>query len=378
MNSFPLAPPQASEFAHRYDILFYTITALTAFFSVLVIGGTLFLVIRYRRGTKVNRDHPPHEGLPLEITWSVIPLVLGLFIFVWGAHLFVYFKEPPKNASNVYVVGKQWMWHFQHADTGIRENNELHLPVNVPVKFTMISQDVIHALYIPAFRFQYQVVPGLYTEAWCTPDKVGTYHLFCNMYCGTQHSEMGGYVYVMTKHDYEKWSENGGNDPQPMTEQQRGKLVFERLNCSSCHAVQSNERAPSLYGLYGRIEHYTDGSTFKVNTARIRNSILNPYDHVVAGYGNTMPEYEGAISEQDMFPLIAYLKSLGEQSTAKVQNGKAMGPANSTPIPVQNKPSLKVGALKYATPPKPYPRRGNLAVGALGYTENQPGQKNGK
>jgi len=371
MFNIPIVPIRASEFADQYDWLFYIILALTFFFTFVVGAVTLFLVIRYRRGTKVDRSHPPHENLPLEITWSVIPLVLGLVIFALGARQFIYFKTPPNNALEVYCVGKQWMWHFQHAESGVRENNALHLPMGVPVKITMISQDVIHALFIPEFRFQYQVVPGEYTQAWITPTRIGTYHLFCNMYCGTQHSEMGGYVYVMSRADYAKWSQNGGSDPEPMTLVQRGKLVFDRLNCASCHTTRDDDRAPTLDGVYGKLIHYTDGSSMVVDSARLREAIINPYNHVVQGYGNTMPEYQGAISEMDLFPLMEYLKTLGQVQAAKKGSESSTNPMFIPTAVKQRK--LAVGALGSGHAESSSPTKNNLSVGEVSSSNRAPG-----
>lgn len=367
--NIPVFPVRASTFADQYDFLFYLILALAVFFTVVVMFFAVFFAVRYRHGAKVNRSHPPHESLTLEITWSVIPLILGLCIFGMGAKQFIDFVSPPKKGLEVYCIGKQWMWHFEHAENGIRENNELHVPVGVPVTVTMISQDVIHALYLPEFRFQYQVVPGRYTQAWFQATRPGVYHLFCNMYCGTQHSEMGGYVYVMSQRDYANWCANGGNDPQPMTLAQRGHLVYNRLSCSNCHQEQTTERAPSLYGMFGKSVQYNDGSTAVIDTARLREAILNPYDHVVKGYGNTMPVYKGDITEEDLLPLMAYIESLGippTQSQTAADNpelGYNGGTSPNTP------PRLDTGALEAQKGNKPAPSHGNEAVNALAAQE---------
>lgn len=364
--TLPLAPVRASTFADGYDLLFYIITLVSLFFFVVVFGAVLFFAIRYRRGSKVNRSHPPHDNLPLEITWSVIPLLMGLVVFAWGAKQFIWFTTPPKNGLEVYCVGKQWMWHFQHAGSGIRENNELHVPVGVPVTVTMTSQDVIHALFIPEFRFQYQVVPGRYTQAWFQATQPGVYHLFCNMYCGAQHSEMGGYVYAMTPKDYAEWKANGGNDPQPMTLAQRGHLVFDRNSCANCHAQQDNERAPTLNGVFGKVESYTDGSTYKVDAERLREAILNPYKHIVLGYGNTMPAYQGAISEEDIIPLVAYLQTLGvplKGSTSQEVNQVDDGAGTS--FTTKSPPRMATGVLESRKQQFPAPSGHNLAVNAL-------------
>lgn len=363
--NLPVFPVRASTFADQYDVLFYIILAISLFFFVVIMGMVIFFAVRYRRGSKVSRVRPPHENLPLEITWSVIPLLMGLTVFGFGAKQFIDFVTPPKKGLEVYCIGKQWMWHFEHAENGIRENNELHVPVGVPVTVTMISQDVIHALYIPEFRFQYQVVPGRYTQAWFQATQPGVYHLFCNMYCGTQHSEMGGYVYVMSQRDYAAWCANGGNDPQPMTLAQRGHLVYNRLSCANCHQQQDSERAPSLYGLYNSTSHYTDGSSAKMTTERIREAILNPYDHIITGYGNTMPVYKGNITEEELVPLIAYLETLGTLPPQKPGSDTAADLGYNAGESPSLPPRMSDGAIQAREMKKASPNYRNEAVNAL-------------
>jgi cytochrome c oxidase subunit II len=312
---FPLAPVQASEFAKHSDALFFVITALTVFFTVAVMSVVVFFAIRYKAGSKADRSRPQHENLRLEIAWSLPPLVLGLFIFAWGAVEFVNLRRPPANALNIFVIGKQWMWHIQHPN-GVREMNELHVPEGVPVKLTMISQDVIHSFYIPQFRIQYMVVPGRYTYQWFTATKPGRYYLFCAQHCGTQHSEMGGYVYVQTKAEYAAWLAHGGSTPSPtmQTMAQKGEELYTQLNCMNCHELKDTDRAPSLVGIYNKPVKVDNGSVMTADDNYIRESIVNPYAHIVQGYTNTMPQYtagsKGQLSEEQLQQMVEYIKSL--------------------------------------------------------------------
>jgi cytochrome c oxidase subunit II len=312
MNWFnaPLAPPQASTLAVEHDVIFYVLTALTLFFTVLVGVFVVLFAVRYRHGNKVDRSRPVFEHLPLEITWSVIPMILGLIMFYFGARLFIHSREVPKDSMDISVIGKQWMWHLQHPN-GVRENNTLHVPVGKNVRLTMISQDVIHAFYIPAFRLQFHVVPGRYTEAWFNATKPGVYQIFCGMYCGTQHSEMGGYVYVMPQKEYAEWLANGGNSSVPKTPAEAGAALFAQQACGNCHGAVDNPRSPSLYGLYGKSRQFADGSTAVADEEYIREAILDPYSHINKGYSNTMPAYAGQITEEDVLNLIAYIRALG-------------------------------------------------------------------
>src|SRR5262249_33759589 len=136
--------------------------------------------------------------------WSVGPLLIALFIFLWGASLYFDVMRPPDNAMEVYVTGKQWMWHLQHPG-GQREINQLHVPLGRPVKLIITSEDVLHDFWIPAFRVKMDAVPGRYTYLWFEPTKTGTFHLFCALYCGTEHSRMVGQVVVMKPEEYEQW-----------------------------------------------------------------------------------------------------------------------------------------------------------------------------
>lgn len=312
MWNFPIMPDQASDFAPEYDKLFWMTTALTVFFTGAVGLMIIVLAIRYRKGNRVNRHNPADHHMALEVTWTTIPLVLGLVMFFWAAKLFVTSRTPPKDALEIFVVGKQWMWHLQHPN-GIRENNTLHVPVGKAVKLTMISQDVIHSFYIPQFRIKQDVLPGRYTSQWFRPTKVGKYNLFCTEYCGTQHSEMGGYVHVMTTADYQKWLASGGENPDvaPVTMEQAGKKLYDRLACGNCHTAEDTERAPTLFGLMGKTRKLANGQTVVADNAYIRESILNPYDKITHGYDRTMPAYEKDLTEEQVLELIAYIRSMG-------------------------------------------------------------------
>lgn len=372
MFNFPMSPERASNFAGEHDFIFYTLTILTIVFTVIVSGLVIFFAARYREGNKVDRSRPIYEHLPLELTWTIIPLLLGLVVFFLGARLFVSMRTPPKDAMDIYVVGKQWMWHVQHAPSGVRENNTLHVPVGKPVRLTMISQDVIHAFFIPEFRIQYHVVPGRYTTQWFTATKPGVYHLFCNMYCGTQHSEMGGYVYAMEPEAYAKWLAEGGNDVKPMTPEERGALAYNKLGCNNCHGAKDTERAPSLYTLFGKNRKFTDGTTAVADEGYIRKSIIDPYEHINAGYDRTMPTYE-SLNEEQILELVAYIKSLGTAAEPKgtpstLAAGKGLETTGSN---YKGNPNFSAGAIRYEKPKMAGPHSRNLAVGAVAMEEKE-------
>ncbi|MBI1756790.1 MAG: cytochrome c oxidase subunit II [Fimbriimonas ginsengisoli] len=367
--NFPVAPEQASNFAGEHDLIFYTLVILTIVFTALVGLAMVALAVRFRQGSKVDRSNPKHEHLGLEIGWSLPPLLLGLAVFFLGARLFIKERIPPKDAMEVFVIGKQWMWHMQHAN-GIRENNTLHLPVGIPVKVTLISQDVLHAFYIPEFRVQYHVVPGRYGHVWFTPTKVGRYHLFCAMYCGTQHSEMGGTVIVQEPAEFARWVQNGGDELAPMTAPQMGEQVWNRYGCGNCHVQSDTERAPTLVGIAGTARKFTDGTSAVADMAYLRESILRPWDRLTVGYRDTMPAYQGQISEEDVVNLVAYMRTMSPEKGALVAAPQGGGrPEGAKPVKER---VAAVGALaseKYMD--NAPPRKRNLAVGAISAQDGQ-------
>jgi cytochrome c oxidase subunit II len=319
----PLFPEQASTFARHVDALYLFLILLTAFFSLLI--GTLVVVfaIKYRRRAPDEVARAVHESGALEIVWSIIPLGLTLVIFFWGAGLYFRITRPPANAIEIYVVGKQWMWKVQHTD-GHREMNELHVPVGQPVRLTMASEDVIHSFYVPAFRFKRDVVPGYFSTAWFEAIQPGRYHLFCAEYCGTRHSNMIGWVYVMKPADYQAWL-SGGTTGETLAA--AGAKRFLEQACNTCHGEQPGSRGPALKGLFGKTVQLQGGRTVIADEAYIRESIVNPQAKMVEGYPPIMPTYQGLISEEGLLQLTAYIKSLSPAPAAGGAAGAAQARA---------------------------------------------------
>jgi len=320
-KNIQFAPEQASNFAGPHDALFYTITALMIFFAGLVVLMIGIFVVKYRRGAKADRSNPVHDHLKLELTWTFIPTVLAIAIFAWSTKIFVDMRTPPKDAYEVFVIGKQWMWHLQHPN-GIRENNELHVPLGVPIKLTMISQDVIHGFYLPEMRVQYMVVPGRYTSQWFTPTKEGKFNIFCTIHCGTQHSEMGGSLYVLRPDDFAKWQAGGGNrfKPMPASLAKQGERIYKELACNTCHGLKDSEKGPALAGIFGKERIMANGQKVVANEDYIRRSIIAPYDQILKGYQNTMPiyVYKEQVTEEQIRALMEYIQTLGNSSETPV------------------------------------------------------------
>jgi len=312
LHASALFPAEASGIAPYVDALYFFLIAMTIFGTTFVAVLLLVFSVRYRR--EKNPVATQIEGSTLlEATWTIIPLAIFLVTFVWGALLYFRIYDPPANAMNIYVVGKQWMWKAEHPG-GQHEINALHIPTGKPIQLTMISQDVFHSFSIPDFRIKREVIPGRYSTVWFEATQVGVYHLFCTQYCGTQHSGMVGEITVMTPADYKKWLEQS-NSGQSLA--QNGERLYASMGCNSCHNGTAAARGPSLAGVYGSKLTLTDGRQILVDDAYIRNAILNPSEHVTAGFAPIMPTYQGQISEDGLIDLVEFIKNM--QSNYRVQ-----------------------------------------------------------
>jgi len=274
---------------------------------VLIASLIVFYAVRYHRQTPDAVGARIHGGLALEIGWTVGPLLLTMVIFVWGASVYFAMARPPDETLNIYVVGKQWMWKFQHLD-GQREINELHVPVGRPVKLITTSEDVIHDFFVPAFRMKADVIPGRYVTLWFEPTKPGRYHLFCAEYCGTRHSGMIGEIVVMDANAYQAWLSGGASEGSLAS---AGAKLFADLACNTCHRPDAQGRGPVLEGLFGKTVTLTTGETVTVDEKYVRDSIRMPAAQVAAGFQPIMPVFpETLVSEEQLLELIEYIKSL--------------------------------------------------------------------
>jgi cytochrome c oxidase subunit 2 len=258
-------------------------------------------------GNEVGYD--VHVNNVLEVGWTLIPTIIAIGIFAWGAAIYVNYRIAPKDTLDIYLVGKQWMWKLQQPN-GRKEINELHIPVNRNIKLIMGSEDVIHDFYVPAFRVKMDVVPGRYNTMWFRPIKTGKYHFFCSQYCGTNHAVMGGWVTVMEPAEYAAWLSGESGDVNPAA---AGERLFTQFACNTYHVPNGTGRAPSLNGLFGGTVLLADGTTVVADEAYIRESILQPKAKIVAGYQPVMPTFQGLITEEQILNLTAYIKSLQSQ-----------------------------------------------------------------
>ncbi len=322
----PLFPDQASSFAWQIDYLYFYLVLISIAFSIPIVAAILFFSIKYRETEKFATPEEIHGSTTLEIAWSIIPFVISMTIFLGGALVYYNQYRVPEDSMEIYVVGKQWMWKFQHG-TGQREINELHVPKGRNIKLTMTTEDVLHDVFIPAFRTKADVVPGRYTTIWFNATQTGKFHLYCAEYCGLNHSGMGGWVYVMEPAEFDNWLAGGGTGQTPV---EIGKDLFNnKLGCASCHAGQ-NQRGAKLEGIWGTQAKLTNGQSVTVDEDYIRNSILNPSGQIVEGFQPIMPTFKGQVSEEQLVALVAYIKSLSNNAAMPTTAPAAKTPASNS------------------------------------------------
>jgi cytochrome c oxidase subunit 2 len=283
----------------------------------------IFAAFKFQRRSEKEVGDDVHGNNVLEVGWTLIPTIIAIGIFAWGAVIYVNYRIAPKDTLDIYVIGKQWMWKLQQPN-GRKEINELHIPLNRNVKLILGSEDVIHDFYVPAFRVKMDVVPGRYNTMWFRPTKTGKYHFFCSQYCGTNHAVMGGWVTVMDPAEYAAWlsGESGAVNPTAA-----GERLFSQLACNTCHIANGTGRAPSLNGVFGANVLLADGSTVVADESYIRESILQPNAKIVAGYLPVMPTFQGLVTEEQILSLTAYIKSLQPQPVP--EKGAGIAPATA-------------------------------------------------
>lgn len=321
VTGIPFGPVRASTVAPQVDALFLFATGISLFFVLLIFVFIVYFAIRYRRRSENEIPPQPGSHYALEATWTIIPFCILMILYFWGAGLYARLKKPAAYALEIHVLGKQWMWKIEHPE-GVREINELHVPIGRPVKLVMTSQDVIHDFFIPAFRIKQDVLPGSYVTEWFQATRSGQYHIFCAQYCGTLHSRMVGTLYAMEPGDYQAWLAGAIPSEPPAS---AGAKLFSSYGCITCHG----QRAPTMAGLYGSTVTLQDGSTVQADVNYLRDSILNPASQIVAGYPPVMPSYQGQLSEEQLFQLVAYIKSLAV--VRNVPPGQVMDAPSTAP-----------------------------------------------
>jgi len=362
-TSLPGLAERASTTADNFEPLFWYIVAVTGLGTLLVCGLLAYCCVAYRRTARGPVSTPRILGSHrLELFWTVTPLLIFLTFYVWGVWVYDRAVQVPPDAPEIFVIGKQWMWKAQYPGgqrviiggnpANMTEEDRAHigalvLPINRPVRVTFISEDVIHDFGVPAFRQKIDVIPGRYVTTWYEPNKLGVFNVFCDQYCGTEHSLMVGKIRVVPQDEFDAFIQGKGGaqgSPNPVDGSLafKGWQHFQRLQCQSCHTPNAasgtnlHPRAPSLEGLYGQTVPLDGGGSAVADEAYLRESIVNPRAKVVEGWKPVMPgNYESQVTEEELAQVVAYIRWL--------KAGQMIAPNDRAPAPY--------GAPRVTTPP---------------------------
>jgi cytochrome c oxidase subunit II len=313
-------PDQASGFAARIDDIFMFITWLSVFFFILIVGLMVLFMFKYRRPAA---DHSPNVNAathhtPLELTWTIIPLVLVIFIFYIGMMGYLELRQAPADAYRINVEARKWSWQFTHPNGAI-EGQTLTVPKGRPVQLVMTSTDVLHSLFIPAFRVKQDVVPGRYSTLWFEATRTGQFDLFCTEYCGTGHSTMGAVVRVYEEDEFRRVIQEMADwirDIPVERLHQAGPRVFRQYGCIQCHSLDGRIGiGPSLLQTHelfkaGENRRMDDGTTVLVDENYLRTAITNPRRYTVEGFRNQMPVMQ--FQDREITALIEFIHRLDE------------------------------------------------------------------
>ncbi|MBC7693278.1 MAG: cytochrome c oxidase subunit II [Methylotenera sp.] len=318
-------PIQGTDVAVMWDSLYNFLLWLSVFFFILVVGGMIYLAVRYRKREGDKSKYITGNHL-IEAIWTIVPTILLLGIFAWGYQVYSKMVHAPSDAMEIRVIGKQWLWQFQYED-GKSTIGELYVPINKPVKLIMSSEDVLHSFFIPNFRVKQDVVPGMYSSVWFEAKVPGQHQVFCTEYCGFSHSGMLAKVIVLQPDEWAAWKKgksvaggigtvgvSGTQGGAPLAAESlpaQGKKLTEAKGCVACHSDDGSTKiGPTYKGLFGSKVELQDGSTVVADENYIRESIMKPQAKVVKGFNPVMPTFQGLVSESEMNAIVAYIKSL--------------------------------------------------------------------
>ena len=325
-------PPAASEVASGVDSIYAFLLVASLISFIILIGGLMWFVWKYKRQTDNDKTAYITHNHALEFLWSFIPFVIFMICFGWGTKVYLQMRTQHEDAMEVHVYGKKWAWEFVYKN-GRKEAGDvddkgkpipptLVVPINKPVKLIMTSvkvnpddkvdRAVLHSFYVPAFRVKQDVVPGAYSALYFTPNKLGTFHVFCTEYCGTGHSNMLAAVKVVEANEFDNWvlGESGGGAGGELSLADKGKKIYATRLCAGCHSLDGSAMAgPTWKGLWGSQKAFADGSSATVDENYIRESIMNPNAKIVKGFQpNQMPSFQGQLSDEDILAVIEFMK----------------------------------------------------------------------
>jgi cytochrome c oxidase subunit 2 len=319
-------PRAVNQVADESDLMFYSVLALSIFFFVAIAAVTVYFVIKYRHRPGHKAEPSAAHNDTLEITWTVIPTLICVFLFWYGWQSYIRVVTPPNKAVEIDVLAWRWNWQFTHQN-GVTDS-DLHVPAGVPVRLVMTSKDVIHSFYAPAMRVKQDVLPRRFTYAWFEATKPGTYRLTCAEYCGTSHAQMAclktddktGHcdrraVVVVHKDlaEYKKYLDDKIADQMKLPPVELGALLYEKKGCSQCHTVDGSPKVGPSWKQpdWGKMITMDDGQQVKMDEAYVKESILVPNAKARPGFQKgAMPSFEGQLKDNELAGLIAYIKSL--------------------------------------------------------------------
>ena len=332
-------PPQASTGAAETDRAFYFIYWVCFFFFFLIVIWLGWFMIKYRKRPGYQESETIHHNLPLEVTWSIIPLAITCYMFWIGFRGFLNQYDPPGDGLQVQVQAQKWQWTFIYPNGTV--TSELHAPIGKNVVLTMTSSDVIHSFFEPDFRIKKDVVPGRYHKLWFNAPEAGKHHVFCTEYCGTGHSAMLSQVVIEDQAVFDAWLKDQGEFDDKLAPKDAGERWYNTMGCKQCHSTDGTVgTGPSWKDLWGSTQTMSDGSTVTVDENYVHESILNPSAKIVKGFQNVMPSFQGRLEEKSIRSIIAYLKSLSsktspeelkEISAKPAAKGAAGSPTSTTP-----------------------------------------------
>lgn len=302
-------PRQGSELAASVDRSWNLVFGVASFFFLLVLALMVLFVWRYRGGPERGARSTTDHSTALEVLWSVIPTLIVVGLFWSGYSTFLKMVTPPAEAYRVQVTGQKWNWLFTYPNGYV--DSELHVPLNTPVRLVMTSQDVIHALYVPAFRIKRDVMPGRYSQLWFTPVVEGQFDLFCAEYCGKDHSHMLSRVHVEPREKFDAWLAQASDFLTRMPPAEAGQMLYQVRGCKQCHSVDGSAgTGPTFRALWGSRVRLATGESVSVDENYVRQSIVDPQSQVVAGFEPVMPTYQGRLKDDEISAVIAYLETL--------------------------------------------------------------------
>ena len=314
-----LFPKQVSSFAHDIDNLFYFIFYASLVLFLIVVVGMVYLAIKYRfkKGDEVRLTSSLDHNTFLEVLFFVIPLILVTITFVWGIRSYLNMIIVPDDAIEIKVTGQSWFWTFDYPEGG-STLNELVVPVETPIKIVLSSRDVLHSFYIPVMRAKMDVLPNRYNVMWFDANQAGEYEIFCTEYCGTGHSNMNAKVIVLPQKMYEIWLAEAGSADDDLPLEELGEKLYSKKACNTCHTLDGTALVGPSYlqtsQMWVQERVFDDGSSAIIDENYVRSSILEPQTQIVAGYQGVMPTYQGLLNDRELDALIAFLKTLKEDS----------------------------------------------------------------